>query len=237
MLVKKKFFSLLVLFFIFLFFIFKIYYIPNNKNENFIKEEKNVNFELIHDGSFSKFVGRWIWFNNKTYKPSDLIEIVDSDYIKSINKKWKKHQLRKIVVEKLDTMAKDFFEKFNYPLVVYSAYRSYDYQKNNISKSCKINWFCAYEWESEHQLWLAIDFWETTNKDKFIKKYQKEYDWLQGNAYKYWFHQSYQKWIDVDGYPEEPWHWRYLWEELALYLYENNISFTEFYKLNSAFIF
>ena len=78
-------------------------------------------------------------------------------------------------------------------MVVVSAYRSYQYQKNQISESCKQSGYCAREGESEHQLGLAVDLWETTNEEKFLLKYQRYYDWLKDNAHLYGFHQSYQK--------------------------------------------
>jgi LAS superfamily LD-carboxypeptidase LdcB len=36
------------------------------------------------------------------------------------------------------------------------------------------------------------------------------YDWLDNNAFKYGFSNSYKNGISIDGYDIEPWHWRYL---------------------------
>jgi D-alanyl-D-alanine carboxypeptidase len=52
---------------------------------------------------------------------------------------------------------------------------------------------------------------------------------MSKNAHKYGFHNSYQKWRKNDWYEIEPWHWRYIWEELAQYLYEEKITFSQFY--------
>jgi LAS superfamily LD-carboxypeptidase LdcB len=130
-------------------------------------------------------------------------------------------------------MANAFYEKFWTNIVIASAYRSYGYQKNSISESCKQSWRCAREWESEHQLWLAVDLWEATNEQKFLSKYQKYYDRLHDNAHLYWFHQSYQNWREFDGYYIEPRHRRYLWTWLATKLHDRNITFTQYVVLSS----
>jgi LAS superfamily LD-carboxypeptidase LdcB len=53
---------------------------------------------------------------------------------------------------------------------------------------------------------------------------------MKENAYRYGFHNTYQKWVKVDWYEIEPWHWRYLWISLAKKLYDENITFAEYYK-------
>ena len=131
-------------------------------------------------------------------------------------------------------MANDFYKTFWTNIVIASAYRSYSYQKNSISKSCKQSGRCAKEWESEHQLWLAVDLWEATNEQKFLSKYQKYYDRLHDNAHLYWFHQSYQNWREFDGYYIEPWHRRYLGTWLAIKLHSRDITFTQYVNLNNS---
>jgi LAS superfamily LD-carboxypeptidase LdcB len=57
----------------------------------------------------------------------------------------------------------------------------------------------------------------------------KYYQRLVDNAHKYGFHNSYQKWMEVDGKIIEPWHWRYVWVDLATYLHEHNQTFAEYF--------
>lgn len=57
--------------------------------------------------------------------------------------------------------------------------------------------------------------------------------WLQENAHKWGFHQTYQKGIQIDGKAIEPWHWRYLGTGLATELWEKNMSFAEWFYLNA----
>ena len=162
------------------------------------------------------------------YEPSDLVSLQWRSYIFAQSK----HKLRAEAAENLEKMANDFYSEFWTNIVIASAYRSYDYQKNSISENCKQSGRCAREWESEHQLWLAVDLREATNEQKFLSKYQKYYDWLHDNAHLYGFHQSYQNGRETDGYYVEPWHWRYLWVDLATKLHEKNITFTQYVTLS-----
>ena len=91
-------------------------------------------------------------------------------------------------------MAKDFYNVLNTKLVVASAYRSYKYQVSIKKGGCPDN-LCAKAGFSEHQSGLAVDLWEASTEyrwktDLELKKY---YKWLKNNAYKYGFHNTYQK--------------------------------------------
>ena len=178
----------------------------------------------LPDDDIQKFV--WVGqpFDNIIYEPSDLVSLQWRSHISA----QARHTLRAEAVENLEKMANDFYWEFWTNIVIASAYRSYGYQKNSISESCKQSGRCAREWESEHQLWLAVDLWEATNEEKFLSKYQKYYDWLHENAHLYGFHQSYQNWREIDGYYIEPWHWRYLGIWLATTLHEKGITFTQY---------
>lgn len=183
-----------------------------------------VDYARLSDDDIQKFV--WVGqpFKNVNYEPSDLVSLQWFSYISA----QARHKLRAEAAENLERMANDFYAQFWTNIVIASAYRSYEYQKNSISESCKRSWRCAREWESEHQLWLAVDLREATNEEKFLSKYQKYYDWLHDNAHLYWFHQSYQNWREIDGYYIEPWHWRYLGVDLSTKLREENITFTQY---------
>lgn len=203
----------------------------------FIPEKLNLtqflsktNYSKLPDDNIQKFVGVWQAFNNVNYEPSDLVSLQWRSHISAQTI----HTLRKEAADNLEKMADAFYETFWTNIVVASAYRSYSYQKNSISESCKQSWRCAREWESEHQLWLAVDLWEATNEEKFLSKYQKYYNRLHDNAHLYWFHQSYQNWREFDWYYIEPWHRRYLWTWLATKLHEKDITFTQYVNLNNS---
>lgn len=181
-------------------------------------------YSNLPDSSIYKFV--WINrpFKTITYEPTDLVYLQWLYHISAQSS----HQLREEAALKLEELATDFYHEFWTNIVIASAYRSYWYQKKSISENCKKSGRCAKEWESEHQLWLAVDLREATNEEKFLSKYQKYYDRLHENAHRYWFTQSFQKWKDIDGYYVEPWHWRYLWVNLATSLYENSMTFAQY---------
>jgi D-alanyl-D-alanine carboxypeptidase len=131
-------------------------------------------------------------------------------------------------------MSNDFFNELWEKIIIVSAYRSYDYQKWIKAWWCLDN-LCAKAWYSEHQTWLAVDLWDASNNEiwKKSKNFMKYYEWLNNNAYKYGFTNTYKKWIDIDWYEIEPWHWRYIWIEIATFLKENNLTLAELYSENS----
>ena len=183
-----------------------------------------IDYSKLPDYDIQKFV--WVNkpFKNVNYEPSDLVSLQWHNHISAQTT----HYLRNEAADNLEKMANEFFNEFWTNIVIASAYRSYNYQKTSISESCKQSWRCAREWESEHQLWLAVDLREATNEQKFLSKYQKYYDWLHNNAHLYWFHQSYQNWREIDGYYIEPRHRRYLWIDLATKLHNKGITFTQY---------
>ncbi len=198
-----------------------------------LQKQNNINnfldsLDLKTDSSLTKFVSAKVPFNDKSYIPKNLVNI-SWQYI--IDWKWWGQQLREIAQVALNNMWKQYFRDTWKKIVVVSAYRSYLYQKWIKDRWCPDN-LCAKAGYSEHQSWLAVDLWSASSKEFWYKnqKYINIYKWLKENAYKYWFTNSYQKWIDIDTYDIEPWHWRYVWKKLAKYLLDKNITFAEFYN-------
>lgn len=192
--------------------------------------EKIKEYDLISDTSIHKFVNHNISFNEFWYIPSNLVKIW-SNYI--YDAKWWTQLLKKEANDNLQLMAKKFLEDTWEKMVVVSAYRSYQYQKWIKLWWCSDN-LCAKAWYSEHQSWLAVDLWDASTNYKWMnnKKLKGYYEWLKNNAKNYGFHNTYRKWLEIDWYEIEPWHWRYLWIELAKYLDEKDLTFAEYYKQN-----
>jgi D-alanyl-D-alanine carboxypeptidase len=186
--------------------------------------EEKIDYADLSDDDLQKFVSVGQPFKNLSYEPPDLVPLVST---KSLTIQGTR-SLRQEASEQLSQLSLAFYEVFKKPLVVMSAYRSYMYQKNQIAENCKQSGYCAREGESEHQLGLVVDLWEASNEEKFLAKYQAEYDWLVENAWNWGFHQSYQKGKLVDGYAVEPRHWRYLGSKLAKELWEKGMTFSEF---------
>ncbi|MEA5017940.1 MAG: M15 family metallopeptidase [Erysipelotrichaceae bacterium] len=119
-------------------------------------------------------------------------------------------------------------------IYVYSGYRSYATQEriyNNYVKSKGQSWadrYSARPGHSEHQLGLAVDVTATKSTSSSFEK-TDEYAWLVENAHKYGWILRYP--IDkelITGYGYEPWHYRYLGEELATKVYESGLTYDEY---------
>ena len=118
-----------------------------------------------------------------------------------------------------------------------SAYRSYDTQNNLYNSYKKSNGIdYADEWSarpghSEHQTGLALDVGVQTKYASGKFESSKEFIWMKNNSYKYGFILRYPKGKEhITGYSYEPWHYRYVGIEAATYIYENDITFEEYYS-------
>ena len=80
---------------------------------------------------------------------------------------------------------------------------------------------------SEHQLGIAVDI----NADKSKSSNDEVYTWLAENAYKYGFILRYPMGKqEITGTSYEPWHYRYVGEEVAREIYERGICLEEYFK-------
>lgn len=118
----------------------------------------------------------------------------------------------------------------------HSAYRSYNTQNsiyNNYLKEHGLEWtdkWSARPGHSEHQTGLALDVAVKGkyNFDQF--EATKEFEWIKENAHNYGFILRYPNdKTHITGYGYEPWHYRYVGIETATYIYENNITYEEYY--------
>lgn len=118
-------------------------------------------------------------------------------------------------------------------LVVNSSYRSFQEQEElcnyyrNLYGDNYVNKYVALPGFSEHQTGLAFDIGSTTSS---IFANSNEYKWMLDNAYKYGFVLRFPKSGEsITGFRNEPWHYRYVGEDIAKYLYDNGITFEEYY--------
>ena len=80
---------------------------------------------------------------------------------------------------------------------------------------------------SEHHTGLAIDV-RAESTDVFADS--KESKWAYTNAYKYVFILRYKKSEEkITGIKYESWHFRYVGEEIAKYINENDMTYEEYY--------
>ena len=79
---------------------------------------------------------------------------------------------------------------------------------------------------SEHQTGLCTDI--NTVDSSFANT--KEAKWLADNSYKYGFILRFPKGKeDITGYKYEPWHYRYVGEETAKIIYDEDLTLEEYY--------
>ena len=217
------------------------------QKNNSIKKENNlaINIQTQNNATevFSNIAksGQMDWkirlVNKENPLPEDFeVELENIDGTRKFDKR---------AIEALKQMLKDIKEQGITNIWVQSAYRSIDYQKNlyqkSINKYLKIG-ISQEEAEkltekyinkpgtSEHNLGLAIDFNEV---DEGFEN-TKAYSWLQENASKYGFILRYSKdKEEITGVKYEPWHWRYVGQEHAEKMKEQNLCLEEYVNSDS----
>ena len=112
---------------------------------------------------------------------------------------------------------------------VVSAYRTEEYQRrlyNKRSGNVYVDNYTARPGFSEHQTGLAIDI----NSTSITFEYSSAFKWLQKHAHEYGFILRYPKGKEwITGYSYEPWHYRFVGTDAAKIIYEEGITYEEFY--------
>ena len=195
------------------------------KKEEEIQKDVTANMDFYSDTSFQKFLDDNHPLS-QNYEAKDIVKI-NSDFTSNRSSNF---MLREEAAEMFEWMARAFSNAFEFKakLTINSARRSQSFQRQ-LSKNCS-NARCANPWTSEHEAGLALDLgvngWN-------IKAWSwKYYQWLIDNAHLYGFHNSYQKWMEIDGKMVEPWHWRYVWTWLATLLHDRWQTFAEYFYEN-----
>ena len=121
-------------------------------------------------------------------------------------------------------------------LMANSTYRTYKrqdeiykdfYYSKGISYADK---YAARAGYSEHQTGLAIDIFTTGNSTTSNFEESEAFKWLSTNAHKYGFILRYHKGKEyLTGYNYESWHYRYLGVETATKVYNEGITYDEYY--------
>ena len=113
-----------------------------------------------------------------------------------------------------------------------SGYRSFNTQKSlynsyvNRDGKEKADTYSARAGTSEHQTGLASDINSVSSSFENTSAFK----WLKNNSYKYGFILRYPKGKEfITGYMYEPWHFRYVGEEVAKIIYEKDITYEEYY--------
>lgn len=199
-------------------------YEGNNKDEESKQIEKKI-IDYYSDDSFQKFLDDDHALS-ADYEASDITKII-SDFTSN---KSSDFYLREEAATAFADMARAFSNAFEFKsrLTINSARRSQAFQRK-LSSNCS-KWRCANPGTSEHEAWLALDLW--VNWWNIQAWWWKYYQRLIDNAHLYWFHNTYQRWMEIDGKIIEPRHWRYVWIDLATILHDNQQTFAEYFYSN-----
>ena len=185
------------------------------------QKDYNNTFDIESDYSFQKYVSDTNVLQNKKYEPSDLVTIT----WKYLVAKTMKPYLRQSAEYALDELSKAYYKKFWFKIYIKSAYRSYNDQVVLFEQWCT-TLRCAKIGASEHQLGLAVDMHNaTTGGYSQFTTWQMK--WLDENAYKYGYINTYSKWPQIDGKMKENRHWRFVGVPFATELHEKKMSFAE----------
>ena len=85
--------------------------------------------------------------------------------------------------------------------------------------------YVAFPNTSEHQLGLSVDI----NADTSKCSSETVYTWLEENAYKYGFIKRYPtEKVEITGINNEPWHYRYVGEQVAGEMKANGLCLEEY---------
>ena len=185
------------------------------------QKQYSQNFDIESDYSFQKYVSDKNVLQNKQYEPSDLVELNTENIVNKAARPY----LRQAAATAFDEMTESFYSEFWEKIYVASAYRTYQDQVHLFDGWCS-NIRCAKIGASEHQLGLAVDihvatkYWYTHFSSGYL-------DWMNENAYKYGFINTYSKWPQVDWKMKEIRHRRYVWVPFATELHEKDMSFAE----------
>lgn len=165
-----------------------------------------------------------VYFLNEHYIPEKIVPI-EKKYLYN-------EDLKKSIHGKVEPYLNDLIEAAlddGIKIWVVSAYRSFNEQTGlkgayTATYGSGANAFSADQGYSEHQLGTTIDF-TTEGLSGGLNGFDgtPAYTWLQKNAYKYGFTLSYPKGNTF--YVYEPWHWRFVGEDLAGDLKRDNAYF------------
>lgn len=163
-------------------------------------------------------------FLNEHYAPEKITEIASTFRFKTDEPEY----IHAKISRRLNNLLEDAQED-GVSLLIVSGYRSFDEQKSlkntySVQYGFGANAFSADQGYSEHQLGTTVDF-TTTEIGGGLNGFEttEAYAWLIEHAHEYGFVLSYPK--DNAYYIFEPWHWRFVGEDLADDLHDDGKYF------------
>lgn len=170
---------------------------------------------------------------DENYKPNDLVvPEIRFPYEEIVEKR----HVRKVAADALEKMF-EAAEKENIILFGQSGYRSYERQvaiyNGNVQSMGeeKANAVSAKPGESEHQTGLVMDITSESVGFDVVEEFgeTKEGKWVAAHAHEYGLIVRYPKGKEaITGYSYEPWHLRYVGEEVATEIVKKNLTLEEY---------
>lgn len=170
------------------------------------------------------------YYLDKSYEPETLVAI-PTTYA------WGEVGSKKVTEDTYNAFLK-LWEASNaegYYLMVSSSYRNFEHQQSvydDYKESRGTEYadsIAARAGHSEHQTGYTIDMFEIGSTQSTFHT-TESYNWLINNAHKYGFILRYpEDKEEITGYGFESWHYRYVGVDVATYIYENHITFDEYY--------
>lgn len=216
-------------------------YLEENKNLELKEIIRNVNIHLNHnfyeynlktDDSLEELmlVNKYYYLSSE-YNPDDLVTVSQKYAWGDVGSK----KVRQAAYDAFLNMWNAAYQD-GYYLMINSAYRTFAEQESLYENRKKTDGIiiadkmAARSGYSEHQTGLAMDIFSKYNSNQKTFGSTEEANWLKNNAYKYGFILRYPLGLEkITGYEYEPWHYRYVGIKAATYIYENNITFEEYY--------
>lgn len=181
----------------------------------------------IFTSSYLTLVNKAFYLDS-SYIPQNLISLKDTNisYIKRENENMQADKYTLEKYKELERTAKNL----GFDLYIFSAYRSYEKQEhiyyvvNNKNDNT-----VARPGFSEHQLGYCLDI--STLQYGLTNHFENsdEFNWLKNNAHKFGFILRYPKEKEnITGYSYEAWHFRFVGENVADFIYNNNLTLEEY---------
>lgn len=200
-----------------------INYINNPNYYNFYYSPK----KSIYQNTNTMLVNK-CFFLDSSFTPSNLVYLKDTNlsYIKRENEEM---MIKKDILNSYQNLYTDAL-KNGFQLYIFSSYRDYNkqyhlyYNVNNQNDE-----YVARPGFSEHQSGYALDISTLYHGLTNNFQYSDEYKWLIENSYKYGFILRYpEEKENITGYKYEPWHFRFVGEDIAEFLYKNKLTLEEY---------
>lgn len=204
-------------------------------NNDYSHDEVIMNVEIGIDNDFYTNINKVDTTKNELMLINKYYSL-DSTYtptLVSVEKAYGSGKADKTAYEYFKKMV-DAAKKDGLKLWSVSFYRSYEKQQAQYNSYCKrdgvknADTYSARPGHSEHQTGLSVDINTAGRAAKF--ETTKEYQWLVNNSYKYGYILRYpENKTYITGYIYEPWHYRYVGIEVATKIFQEQITYEEYY--------